>query len=313
MNKLLRIKPGVLLLLGLSICLFRPSVSRAEEEEDQPVYTENEWNFVDQSMDISEGIPEDAAGRLLAIKKTGKLTVATEPYFAPQEFIDPSLSGQDSYVGADMEMARLIAERMGVELEIVPLEFTQVLSSVGDGKYDLAISGLAYTPGRTSTLELSKGYHFSEDEDTDGLLIREDELNIIRGIDDLKRKNIVAQSGSLQESLASDNIFYYRQFRRVSSMQEIYHLLEDGYADAAIVNIENAMVYMESNPDCGLALVPDIHFPMQEEFKGDRVAAPKGEIQLICFVNGVIDELLESGQYESWFTEYSRRASDLGL
>ena len=52
---------------------------------------------------------------------------------------------------------------------------------------------------------------------------------------------------------------------------------------------------------------------MQEEFKGDRVAAPKGEIQLICFVNGVIDELLESGQYESWFTEYSRRASDLGL
>lgn len=39
-----------------------------------------------------------------------------------------------------------IADKLGVELKIVPLEFAAVLSSVTEGKYDLAISALAYTP-----------------------------------------------------------------------------------------------------------------------------------------------------------------------
>lgn len=305
--------PGTLLLLGLSAFLFLPHLCRAEDSDTENIYVENEWDFVDQSMDISEGIPEDAAGRLLAIKNSGKLTVATEPYFAPQEFIDPDLSGQESYVGADMELARLIAEKMDVELEIVPLSFTRVLSSVADGEYDLAISALAYTPGRTSSLELSKGYYYTQNEETDGLLIRTEDTSLIQDLDSLKERNLVAQSGSLQESLASDNIFSYRQFRRVSSIQEVYRLLENGEADAAVVNIENAQGYIRNNPDCGLTLVPGIRFSMEEAFRGDRIAAKKGEIQLICFVNGVIDEVLESGQYEEWLEIYTGRADELGL
>ena len=52
---------------------------------------------------------------------------------------------------------------------------------------------------------------------------------------------------------------------------------------------------------------------MEEAFRGDRIAAKKGEIQLICFVNGVIDEVLESGQYEEWLEIYTGRADELGL
>ena len=37
----------------------------------------------------------------------------------------------------------------------------------------------------------------------------------------------------------------------------------------------------------------------------DRIAAQKGEIQLICFVNGVIDEVLESGQYMAWYNQFA--------
>ena len=309
MKEIIRCGAGILLLLLFAA----PGCPAYAEENEDSIYTENEWNYVEVSLDISGGIPEDAAGRLLAIKEAGKLTVATEPYYAPQEFIDPGLSGQDSYQGADMELARRIAERMGVELEIVPLEFTEVLSSVEEGIYDLAISGIAYTPARSGKLELSKGYHFVEGGDANGLMVRKENLHAVHTLEDLAGWNIVAQKGSLQESLGAENILAYREFRRVPSIGEVYDSLESGASHAGIVDIENAEIYIQNNPDCDLAIVPGIRFSMEEQFKGDRVAAKKDEIMLICFVNGVIDELIESGEYREWFKRYTDYAAELGL
>lgn len=300
--------PALFLCLGI---LLVPPAIFAEEEEEDYLYVENEWNFVENSLDVSAGIPEDAEGRLLEIKESGKLVVATEPYFAPQEFIDPSLSGQEQYVGADMELARLIAERMGAELEIVPMEFTKVLSAVSEGEIDLAISALAFTPARAQTMELSKGYYYTSGEDTNALLIRESEKNRFKSIDDISGRKLIAQRGSLQESLGADNILSYEEFLRVSTIQEVYTAVSEGTSDAAIVDIESAQAYIDNTPGCGLMVVPEITFSMEEQYEGDRVAAAKGEIPLICFVNGVIDEVLESGKYQEWYDEYEKYAKDL--
>ena len=286
---------------------------RSTDAPGEILYTENEWNYVEGSMDISHEIPETATGRLYKIREAGKLTVATEPYFAPQEFIDPSLSGQAQYVGADMELAKLIAEKMGVELEIVPLDFTEVLNATADGEYDLAISGLAYTPGRASVLTLSKGYHYTEENASTGLMIRKEYRHILVTTEDLADRNIAAQIGSLQELLLAENVPHYHQFRRYASMQEIYTALEDGTIDAAAVDLETARLYIENNPSCGLYLTDSIRFSLDEQFQGDRIAAPKGELQLMYFVNGVIDEITKSGQYEKWFDEYTEYADKLGL
>ncbi len=89
-----------------------------------------------------------AANRLEAIKERGYIEVVTEPYFAPMEFIDPTKEGDEKYVGADIELAHHIADELGVECHIIPLDFTSVLSGVTTGKYDMAISALAYTPER---------------------------------------------------------------------------------------------------------------------------------------------------------------------
>ena len=86
MKKLTAFFLAMILLLGFS----------AAEEQ---AFVENEWNFVDGSMDVSHGIPETANGVLARIRERGVLRVATEMYFAPQEFIDPDLEGQDAYVG----------------------------------------------------------------------------------------------------------------------------------------------------------------------------------------------------------------------
>lgn len=276
-------------------------------------FERNRWNYVEDSMDVSKGIPEDAEGRLARIRETGRLRVATEPYYSPQEFIDPSLSGQAQYVGADIELARLIAFRMGVELEIVPLEFAEVISQTSDGGCDLAISGLAYTPARSNILELSKGYHYAEDNVSTGILIRREDRERIRSAEDLADRDIAAQIGSLQEALAAENLGRYRQFIRFSNMDRVYRALEDGEVDAAAVDIETARHHMESDPSCGLMFLEGVRYSLDEPFQGDRVAAPPGEIQLISFVNGVIDEVLESGKYEKWFNDYMNYAAGLGL
>jgi len=63
----------------------------------------------------------------------------------------------------------------------------------------------------------------------------------------------------------------------------------------------------------GLALVPDVRFKLDEQFDGDRIAAKKEEYQLLYFVNGVIDEVLASGEYMAWYEEAAERANALGL
>ena len=291
-----------------------PALAESLEVDDANAqYMENAWNFVDVSLDTSGGIPGDATGVLADIREAGVLRVATEPYFPPQEFIDPDLEGQESYVGADMALARLIAQRMGVELQIVPMDFSEVLNAVTDGTCDLAISALSYTPGRAARITFSKGYYYATIRAGSGLMIRASDSGRITGVSSLVGRNIAAQSGSLQEAQMYENVFHYREFRRMNSVQALYDALMDGAVDAVMVDAQTGHAYIEGNPRCGLMMVPGVHFTLEEQFEGDRIAARKGEGQLIAFVNGVIDELLASGQYRAWFEEYSIRADELGL
>ena len=106
---------------------------------------------------------KESANRLEEILDRGYITVAMEPYFAPCQFIDPAKEGDERYVGSDVEFAKLIAEKLGVECRIVPLDFTTVLSSVTEGKYDLAISALAWKPDREQNMNLSNSYYTSDE------------------------------------------------------------------------------------------------------------------------------------------------------
>ena len=80
--------------------------------------------------------------RLEKILESGKLVLATSPDFAPLEFEDLS-SGEAQYVGSDIELAKYIAEKLGVELEISAMDFSAVQAAIPSGQADIAISGFA--------------------------------------------------------------------------------------------------------------------------------------------------------------------------
>lgn len=307
-NKIRKMKLLAAAALATGLLFTVPGVT-----EEQSAFVENEWNFVEESMDVSHGIPETANGVLARIREKGVLRVATEPYFAPQEFIDPSLEGQAAFAGADMELARLIAKRMGVELEIIPMDFTDVLRAVSEDKCDLAISALSYTPGRAASNELSKGYYYTDTPAQVTLVIRAEDAEKYRTTEDLWDATLAAQRGSLQEAMTVEKIKTYKEFRRLMLTQEVYEAVQKGAADAGIVDVENAQNYLRNNPDCSLVMTAEICFTLEEQFEGDRIAAKKGETELMYFVNGVIDEVLGSGQYKEWYYDAMKRADELDL
>ena len=303
-------RKGINLLFISVLCLSLLIMPGLAEET---VFVENEWGFVDQSIDISHGIPEDASGVLDRIRRNGVLRVATEPYFAPQEFIDPEKEGQNQFVGADMKLAALIADRMGVRLEVIPMDFTDVLPALAEDKCDLTVSAIAFTPGRAGAYTLSKGYYFTESEASTTMMIRVADKESITSLEDLSKKILAAQSTSLQESLAIRHVNQYAEFRRLSSVQDVYDAIKNGTADAGFVDMETAQNYIKNNPGSGLMLVSSVQFALEEQDLGDRICAKKGELQLICFVNGVIDEVIADGSYDRWIEEAQKRAAELGL
>ena len=254
-----------------------------------------------------------AANRLEEIQQRGYIEVATEPYFAPNEFIDSSKSGDEQYVGSDIEMAKYIADKLGVELKIVPLEFAAVLSSVTEGKYDLAISALAYTPERAEAMNLSNGYYFDDEEDGYGLLVREEDVDKYPDAASLADAVIVIQSGSLQEAMVTKQVPAYKELKRVSATTDGFLMVQTGKADVMVAALRMARLYLESNPDSNLVIVPNLYFKVDPETQGTRIGIPKGEDALTDRINEIIDEVVDQNLYNEWYDEYTEYAKSLGI
>ena len=251
-----------------------------------------------------------AKGDLLEeIKAQGYIELCTEPYFAPFEFVDPSKTGDDQYVGVDIEIAKYIAEKIGVELRIVPLDFTAVLAGIADGKYDIAISAIAYSPSRAEAMRLSNVY--KPNSGGYGFLTRTEDVDKYSSVEDLKDAVVITQSGSVQESLYNQNVKACKEFKLVANMTDGYLAVAEGKADVCICSTESAQLYAEANG--GLA-IPDFRFEVDPNMNGTVVAMPlKGSESLLEVVNEAIAELNAQGKIDQWNEEYTAYAAQLGI
>lgn len=115
-----------------------------------------------------------------------QLVVATNAQFAPYEF-----TVGDKYAGIDMELAKLIADELGMELVIKDMEFDSVVTSIGKNGVDVAISGLTINPARAKVVNFSDPYEegayqviIAKVDDTtfDACKSSEDVLNILASL-----------------------------------------------------------------------------------------------------------------------------------
>ena len=87
-------------------------------------------------------------------KADKQLVVATNAEFAPWEYKEGN-----QFYGIDMEIAKLIADELGLELVIDDMEFDAVVGAVGKQNVDIAMSGITITTERLGVINFSDPYY----------------------------------------------------------------------------------------------------------------------------------------------------------
>lgn len=246
-----------------------------------------------------------ADNRLEAIKAAGKLTVATSPDFPPYEFLD--LGNNNAVVGADMALAKYIADKLGVELEIKTMEFDAVKTAVTTNAVDLGIAGFSWTQDRADSMELS-GFYNLGGEDGQGLLVRADEVDNFNSYADFSGKIVAVQNGSLQQSLASTQLPEDVELKPIGSLGDAVLMLTTGKVDAIAVDAANGTMFAGANDGI---VMSNVYFDYSSQ--GNVMGAPKGETELIAAINEILEEVNAQGLYGIWKAEAIELANSLGL
>ena len=244
--------------------------------------------------------------RLEKILESGKLVLATSPDFAPLEFEDLS-SGEAQYVGSDIELAKYIAEKLGVELEISAMDFSAVQAAIPSGQADIAISGFARTEERAQNMELSTPFNITEDGGQTVLVLKGQGANYTAA-EDFSGLQIGAQNGSLQYNLVSSQLPEDVEIVPVGSLNDGVLMLETGKIDALASDLSNAELLLESHDG-----IETTDFMFEYSSEGNVAAVKKGETELIEAVNEIIEEVNELGLYDQWKEEATELAKSLGL
>lgn len=251
----------------------------------------------DSTADQSAGAQTDAG-----TVTPGKLTVGTSPDFAPYEFYHMSADGKYELTGFDIALAQKIADDMGLELEVVPLDFDGILMELQNDNVDLGISG--FSP----SLERAQSFDFSDIYYTGGqcLVVRKEDLEKYKDFASLKGQPVGAQTGSIQYELAQENT-PEANIIGLTKVTDIVSQLTTGKLEAAYMETAVAEQYQKNYPEMAIAF--DVEY---KDAEGSAVAVKKGNTALLQEVNKVIKAALEDGSMNTYISEAQDLASDEG-
>ena len=217
------------------------------------------------------------------VQKAGKLMVATSPDFPPFE----SLEG-GKVVGIEVDILELIAKELGVELEIVQMDFDSVLIGIQAAKYDCAMSGITVTPDRQKNMLFTDPYYNAAQ------VIVVAEGSPITGKADLAGKVASVQTGTTAESGCQDEGIEVQAF---AANADAKAALTTGKVDAWVVDNLTAIQMVEEGD--GLVILDE---KMTEE--PYAFAFAMGSEDLVAAINDALAALIADGTVESIFASY---------
>jgi polar amino acid transport system substrate-binding protein len=100
--------------------------------------------------------PDAASSQLEDILKRGTIRVGFDT-FKPWAMKDRD----GNYIGFEIDVARKLAEDMGVDVEFVPTKWSGIIPALLTGKFDIIIGGMSVTPARNLKVNFSAPYEFS--------------------------------------------------------------------------------------------------------------------------------------------------------
>ena len=239
---------------------------------------------VASSAASSEAVSSSAAAELTTVE-TGKLTMATNATFPPYEMTTDS----GEIEGIDVDTAKAIAEKLGLELQIDDMDFDAALLSVQQGKADIVMAGVTVTDERKAVMDFSDSYATG----IQSIIVPND--SDIASPDDLAGKKIGTQRGTTGYIYCSDDFGEDSVVAYDNGLTAV-QALNNGQVDAVVIDNAPATEYVAANP--GLKVLDTSY--AEEDY---AIGMAKGSA-LEDAVNKALEELKADGTLQAIVDKY---------
>ena len=243
------------------------------------------------------------------------LVMATNAAFPPYEFKDG-----DKIVGIDAEIAQAIADKLGMTLEIVDVDFGAVLTGVSEGKYDMGMAGITVTDERKESMDFSDTYA------TGVQVIIVNNGSTIATLDDLwnfdaegnpvSLKNPAIKIGVQQDTtgdiysssaisgwgfndLNDDESIKTDRVVRYKTGAEAIQALKTGKVDCVIIDNEPAKSFVAANEGIHI-LAGDNEYAVEDY----AICVDKGNSELLEKINNALKDLKADGTIDGIINKY---------
>ena len=250
-----------------------------------------------------------SSGKLAQIQKNGKIVVCTDAAWAPFEYI-----GKNGEVtGVDIEIAKYIAEKLGVQLEISNVAFDSIPTYLDNNEADLALACITVTEERKESMDFSTPYTtvlqyivvLAEDEET-------------KTMNDLAGKAVGTHLGTTGDFLMSDEIAdgvlagTGAENKQYKALPDAALAIKSGELTAIVcdsVLAENIVSANNGAFKCFPVTYDDAS--MNPETEQIAAAADKGDAEFIAKINEILEPIIKDGTIDKWIIQYSEDASNL--
>ena len=224
-------------------------------------------------------------GKTLAeVKEAGKLVVATSPDFPPFETLEGG-----KVVGIEVDILTLICKELGVELEIVQMDFDTVLVGIQSAKYDCGMSGITANEDRKKNMLFTVPYY----EAAQVIVVKEG--SDIKGKADLEGKKVSVQTGTTADKGCKEAGYAVQAFNANADAKAA---LTTGKVEAWVVDNLTAIQMVEEGD--GLVILEEKMTTEPYAF-----AFAFGSEDLVAEIDKILTKLIENGTIEEIFKNYN--------
>lgn len=160
---------------------------------------------------------------LARIQSAGKITIATEGVWSPFTYHDETT---DELVGFDVEVAKAVADKLGVEAEFKEVNFDGGLTGVAQGTFDMMANGVDITEERSNSYDFTEPYAYDH-----AVIVTKADNSDIKSFADLKGKTTANSTGSTYAEMGENN---GATVTNVDTLGETMDLVLNGTVEATI-------------------------------------------------------------------------------
>lgn len=234
-----------------------------------------------------------ASTALDEVKDRGELIVGTTGDYRPFSYLDNS----NNLTGYDVEWAKAIAEKMGLEVKFETGEFSGLIPGLSQGRFDVVMSSVHINDERKKSVDFSDAYAM----DGAVALIKQGEGKV-DGPEDIEGLTVGVNSGSNWEELVK-SIGGYKEMKTYPGPTESISDLLNDRVDVVVMGEAAAGSYILNSPDGDQIEISGKPLD-QGEASIISIAIKKDSPELVDALNEAIKEVKEDGTYDELAQKY---------